>query len=227
MSLRRLWTKLAAREQADLPARVTSDIIGHRLWTTCAMHWRGSVTKPMAARQPRTAWSTRCCGYPAPASATRRAVPRLSTTRPTRLLRYDSAPGVARLMRRLLVYLWAAPTTCLGLLFLTPTLLGRVHGRVVNGVVELHGGAVTYFLRHATLLPGGASAMPLGHVVLGVNGLSLELTREHERVHVRQVERWGPAFIPAYVIASIIAWRRGLDPYRDNPFEVEAYDVAT
>src|SRR4051794_40916779 len=69
---------------------------------------------------------------PRAASATRRAVPRLSTTRPTRLLRYDSASGVARLMRRLLVYLWAAPTTCLGLLFLTPTLLGRVHGRVVN-----------------------------------------------------------------------------------------------
>jgi hypothetical protein len=128
-------------------------------------------------------------------------------------------------MRRLLAYLWAAPTTFLGLLFLTPTLLGRVHARVMDDVVELHGGAVSFFLRHATLLPGGASAMTLGHVVLGVDQLSLDATRAHERVHVRQAERWGPAFIPAYLIASLIAWRRGLDPYRDNPFERQAYAI--
>src|SRR3954467_6336349 len=130
---------------------------------------------------------------------------------------------------RLIAYAWAAPTSALGLLFLIPPLLriSRVHMRVVDGVLELHGGIVSLFLRHGTLLPGGAAAMTLGHVVLGVNQLSLDETRDHERVHVRQVERWGPAFIPAYLIASIIAWRRGLDPYRDNPFEVEAYDVAT
>jgi hypothetical protein len=128
-------------------------------------------------------------------------------------------------VQRALVYFWTAPTTCVGLLFLTPTLLGRVHARVVDGVVELHGGAVGSFLRHAPLLPGGASAMTLGHVVLGVDQLSLDTTRAHERVHVRQAERWGPAFIPAYLIASLIAWWRGLDPYRDNPFEREAYAI--
>ena len=93
-------------------------------------------------------------------------------------------------------------------------------------MVELHGGAVSHFLRYATLLPGGASAMTLGHVVLGVDAISLEATRAHERVHVRQAERWGPAFIPAYLLASLIAWRRGLDPYRDNLFEREAYAAA-
>ena len=129
-------------------------------------------------------------------------------------------------MRRVLVYLWALPTTCVGLLFLTPTLFGRVHARVVDQVVELHGGAVSFFLRHVTLLPGGASAMTLGHVVLGVDQLSLDVTRAHERVHVRQAERWGPAFIPAYLIASLLAWRQGRDPYRDNPFEREAYAVS-
>jgi len=129
-------------------------------------------------------------------------------------------------MPRLFSYLWAAPTTCVGLLFLAPTPLGRVHARVVDGVVELHGGAVSHFLRYATLLPGGASAMTLGHVVLGVDAISLEATRAHERVHVRQAERWGPAFIPAYLLASLIAWRRGLDPYRDNRFEREAYAAA-
>jgi hypothetical protein len=130
------------------------------------------------------------------------------------------------LMPRLLAYLWALPTTCVGLLFLTPTRFGRVHARIVDGVVELHGGAVSFFLQHATLLPGGASAMALGHVVLGVDQLALDATRAHERVHVRQAERWGPAFIPAYLLASLIVWWRGQDPYRDNPFEREAYAIA-
>ena len=65
--------------------------------------------------------------------------------------------------------------------------------------------------------------MTLGHVVLGADQPSLDRTRDHERVHVRQAERWGPAFIPAYLLASIIAWMRGLDPYLDNPFEREAF----
>jgi hypothetical protein len=65
--------------------------------------------------------------------------------------------------------------------------------------------------------------MTLGHVVLGVNQLALDETRDHERVHVRQVERWGPAFIPAYLLASILAWMRGQDPYLDNHFEREAF----
>ncbi len=46
----------------------------------------------------------------------------------------------------------------------------------------------------------------------------------HERIHVRQVERWGPLFLPAYVLASVVAQARGLDAYRDNPFEREAFD---
>jgi tetratricopeptide (TPR) repeat protein len=48
--------------------------------------------------------------------------------------------------------------------------------------------------------------------------------REHERVHVRQYERWGPLFIPLYLAAAAIAWWKGLDPYRDNPFEREAFE---
>jgi cardiolipin synthase len=81
--------------------------------------------------------------------------------------------------------------------------------------------AAWYAGRH--LYPGGAAAMTLGHVVLGVNRLALDETRDHERVHVRQVERWGPAFIPAYLFASVLAWWRGEDPYLDNHFEREAF----
>jgi len=45
-------------------------------------------------------------------------------------------------------------------------------------------------------------------------------------VHVRQYERWGPLFGPAYLGCSLVLWLMGKRAYRDNPFEVEAYDVS-
>ena len=134
---------------------------------------------------------------------------------------------IARWLARGLTYAWAFPTTLVGLLFLPPALLSRTGGaRVVDGVLELHGGPVTFFLRRCTLLRGGASAMTLGHVVLGRTEALLDLTRSHERVHVRQCERWGPLFIPAYLGASLLVLLRGGRPYEDNPFEREAYNTA-
>ena len=47
--------------------------------------------------------------------------------------------------------------------------------------------------------------------------------RDHEHVHVRQYERWGPFMLPAYFLSSFLAWRRGGDYYLDNRFEREAY----
>jgi hypothetical protein len=119
-------------------------------------------------------------------------------------------------------YLWAAPATFLGLLFAPLALLtgGDVH--VVAGVVEIHGGAVRWLLLHATLVKGGASALTLGHVVLGCDHRALETTRSHERVHVRQYERWGLLFIPAYLLASFYLLVRRRDAYYDNPFERDA-----
>ena len=124
---------------------------------------------------------------------------------------------------RILVYLWVLPTTLIGLLFLVPALLSGGKIRVVQGVLELHGGLVRWFLCHCTLLRGGASAMTLGHVVLGRDEQLLNATRKHERVHVRQCERWGPLFLPAYLIAALITFLRGKRAYMDNPFEREAY----
>ena len=124
---------------------------------------------------------------------------------------------------QILAYLWALPTTFVGLLFVPAALVGG-RMQLVDGVLELYGGLVATFLERGTLLPGGASAMTLGHVVLGRDRAALDRTRTHERVHVRQVERWGPLFLPAYVIASVVAAVRGRDAYRDNPFEREAFD---
>jgi hypothetical protein len=90
-------------------------------------------------------------------------------------------------------------------------------------VLEFHSGAVRWLLARAPII-GGASAMTLGHVVLGRTAADLDWTREHELVHVRQYERWGPFFIPAYLCCSAYLWLVGRDSYLDNPFEREAYD---
>jgi len=124
---------------------------------------------------------------------------------------------------RLVVYLWTLPTTAVGLLFIPPTLLTGGGMRWVEGVLEVYGGVAAAFLRYCTPLRGGASAMTLGHVVLGRTTHLLDFTRRHERVHVRQAERWGPLFIPAYLLSSAIVFLRGGRAYEDNPFEREAY----
>jgi hypothetical protein len=131
--------------------------------------------------------------------------------------------------KRPFVYLWALPTTAVGLLvFVLSSIATRgTRYQVVDGVLEIHGGLVTGLLKHGTLLEHGASAMTLGHVVLGRDEWALELTRDHERVHVRQCERWGPLFLPAYVIASGIVFLRGGRAYLDNPFEREAYGLTS
>jgi hypothetical protein len=130
---------------------------------------------------------------------------------------------------RTLAYLWTLPTTAVGLLvFLLAAIRGRgTRYQIVDGVLEVHGGLVEWFLAHGTLLEYGASAMTLGHVVLGRDELALDLTRDHERVHVRQCERWGPLFLPAYGIASAVVFLRGGRAYLDNPFEREAYALTS
>ena len=127
-------------------------------------------------------------------------------------------------MRRALLYLWTGPTTLLGLWLLPLAYLTGGGARVVDGVLEIHGGLVRWLLVHCTLLRGGARAMTLGHVVLGISPEALDDTRTHERIHVRQAERWGPLFVPAYLLASLFLFLRGRNAYRDNPFEREAFD---
>jgi uncharacterized protein (DUF2062 family) len=64
--------------------------------------------------------------------------------------------------------------------------------------------------------------MALGHVILATDPQTLERVRSHELWHVRQYEAWGPFFLPAYALASVIAMARGGHFYRDNRFEIDA-----
>jgi hypothetical protein len=94
---------------------------------------------------------------------------------------------------------------------------GKVQRRL--GALEFHGGFAAWLLRRRIV---GASAMTLGHVIIGRDVGSLDFCREHEQAHVRQVERWGPVFIPAYLAASVWAWSHGRHYYFDNWFERDA-----
>ena len=100
--------------------------------------------------------------------------------------------------------------------------------QVVHGVLEVHGGLAHWILKRVCglTLSGGAAAMTLGHIVLGRSKADLDRTRAHERVHVRQCERWGPFFLPAYLLESARCALAGANAYRDNRFEREAYDIA-
>ena len=122
----------------------------------------------------------------------------------------------------LLAYLWALPASLLGLLVAAAAGY-RSQASAVDGVLEIHGPALAWALRRLTPWCGGAAAITFGHVVLGRDRHALAATRAHERVHVRQYERWGPLFIPAYLAAAAWAWWRGGDAYYDNPFEREAF----
>ncbi|MFO0945830.1 MAG: hypothetical protein U1D30_07790 [Planctomycetota bacterium] len=121
-------------------------------------------------------------------------------------------------------WVWASPWTIVGLGIGGIGLLTGGHVQRKGRVLEFWGGTVSWFLERAPFVEGGAIAMTLGHVVLGQSLIGLEWSRNHERVHVRQYERWGPAFIPAYLLSSAWQWYRGRDPYRDNYFEREAFE---
>jgi hypothetical protein len=124
---------------------------------------------------------------------------------------------------RLIRYVWALPNTLVGLLFVPCALLSPRGGiYVVDGVLEVHGPFIASILRHAVPLRGGARAITFGHIVLGRDRGSLIATRRHERVHVRQCEIWGPAFIPAYLIAALWALTSGTGAYAGNYFERQA-----
>lgn len=119
-------------------------------------------------------------------------------------------------------YAWSLPNTALGAVLAAAAIASGGKVAIVAGVLEAHGGVVAFVLRRMVPLHGGASAMTLGHVVLGRDGVCLDRTRAHERAHVRQCEQWGPLFLPAYLAASVIAALGRGHYYRDNWFEKEA-----
>jgi len=116
---------------------------------------------------------------------------------------------------------WALPYTVIGLSIGGIGLCTGGKARFRGRAIEFYEGGIKWFVTH---LPGGQSiAMTLGHTVHGESEAALDFAHDHEMVHVRQFERWGPFMGPAYLLSSFMLWIMGRDPYRDNPFEREAY----
>lgn len=122
---------------------------------------------------------------------------------------------------RVIGYLWALPVTLVGLGVALGARLGGARLAWREGVLEVAGGPLGPLLRHG-YPPMAIAAITLGHVVLAQAQDDLDRTRVHERVHVRQFERFGPLFPLLYLGASVAARCRGGDLYRDNLFEREA-----
>lgn len=126
---------------------------------------------------------------------------------------------------RIFYYIWVSPNSFIGLFVGMIGLLSGGKCQVRRGCLEFYGGLVTWTLQRIN--QNGVLAMTLGHTIVGQTADSLRIARDHEQVHVRQYERWGPLFIPMYLVFSLILWfQANKDCYRDNPFEVEAYRIA-
>lgn len=124
---------------------------------------------------------------------------------------------------RLLAIFWASPYTLVGLGLGMIGVCTGGRARIRGRVIEFYGGGVKWLLQQ--FFSGeGAMALTLGHTILGQTDAALDISRAHELVHVRQFERWGPMMGPAYLGCSLALWLIGRRPYRDNPFECQAYE---
>jgi len=126
---------------------------------------------------------------------------------------------------KLLVRAWAVPYSLLGLLFGLAVVAFGGRAQLRAGALEFGGGRLG---RLAARLPAPLRfcAITFGHVILGTDAATLAAVRAHEQVHVRQYERWGIFFLPAYLLCSLFELLRGRRPYLDNAFEREAYAQA-
>ena len=110
---------------------------------------------------------------------------------------------------RALVYAWTSPNTALGLVV---GALAFQLPRVTSGVIVFDGP-----VRGSLWLIGRfrRSAITLGHVVVANRPVRGRLL-VHELHHVRQYERLGPLYLPAYLAIYTFTG------YRRHPFEVAA-----
>jgi len=130
-----------------------------------------------------------------------------------------------RVLLQIVAFVWASPYTVVGLLIGGVGLCTGSRVRLRGRVIEFYGGGLK---RLVNQMPEGQfiMAFTLGHIIFGQTDAALDISREHELVHVRQFELWGPFMGPAYMLCSLYLWLTGRRPYRDNPFEREAYDQA-
>ncbi|MFN6127418.1 MAG: hypothetical protein ACK6DC_23955 [Planctomycetota bacterium] len=128
---------------------------------------------------------------------------------------------IARWMSVAWRYGWPGPYTVLGFWLILAPWSGQRRWFAYRGTIGIVGPGVQRLLALAPIR-GGAAALTLGHTILAISESAFHETWEHEMVHVRQYERWGVLFVPAYLLSGCWQWLHGRDAYWDNPFEIEA-----
>ena len=141
---------------------------------------------------------------------TRPPTPSARATRPRG--RADDLGDLLPAARSLWGYLWAGPNSLVGLAGALTTRRRPVRWRGVLLVEDARGG-LARFLRWR-----GFAAITLGHVIVANRPLD-DGVLAHELKHVAQHERWGPLYYPAYLLGSVLGYRR-------NPFERAASRAA-
>ena len=127
--------------------------------------------------------------------------------------RVDDLGDLLPAARSLWGYVWAGPNSLVGLAGGLSTRSRPVRWRGVLLFEDARGG-LARFLRWR-----GFAAITLGHVIVTNRPLSDEILA-HELAHVAQAERWGPLYYPAYLLGSVLGYRR-------NPFERAAFRAST
>lgn len=112
--------------------------------------------------------------------------------------------------------LWNSGNTLLGLF---GALGGHWAWNRADFAAEVSGGWLICLLSRF----GWANAITLGDVVLYADRSLVPILRAHEAVHIRQGRRWGPFFLPAYVLESLYQQLRTGEGYHNNRFEIAAY----
>ncbi len=123
---------------------------------------------------------------------------------------------------RAIGWIWAIPTTLLGLLLaiIGHTVFYKMRPGGVFQFVAIDGPWMWFFRRF------GMAAITIGACTIftAANRDDPVMIR-HERQHTYQAGWLGPLFVPAYYLLCLWALLRGGNPYRDNPLEVQAYRV--
>jgi len=105
--------------------------------------------------------------------------------------------------RLVLRYLWAAPASAVGLVLAAVACAFGATVRLRQDVLEVAGGGLAALLRRA--FPRlRFRAITFGHLVSASATATSRRLRRHERVHVRQYERWGILFFPLYLGSSAV-----------------------
>ncbi len=121
---------------------------------------------------------------------------------------------------RVIGWIWAIPTTLLGLLLaiVGHTVFYKIRPGGVFQFVAIDGPWGWFFRRF------GMGAITIGACMISrLESKDDAIMIRHERQHTIQCFWLGPFFVPVYYLLCLWALALRRDPYRGNPLEIQAY----